>query len=325
MHPIPNTDHLHFETCVAIAGVDCRVLTNSYGLLQVFEEFPHAYGKASGLTLRFFVTEEEPVLAAKPHFRGLHHVVIASFSAVDRFVFDLRRRVLTGSVSRCLANNPAFWKRTFIPICMGAMGPTVGLVPVHCACLNLNGQVVLLAGDSGAGKSTLTVAVAKAGAALMSDDWTYISEQAGELVAHGLRAPVKLLPDAARYFHELHAIETHISMNGELAYEFDPAKVMNIEVLDHCSPSELIFIERSDVIDYCRMSRELPSTYFTTNAERLPEQLPEARKSRQQILERLSALPCYLFRYRGSPQDGAALLIDRLMNLRGATHDHITA
>jgi hypothetical protein len=319
MNTIASTEQLHLETEIVAAGVPCTVLTNSYCLLEVFNGFPRAYGKASGLTLRFFVTEDESASAAKPHFRGLHHVVIATFSAVDRFLFDLRRRVLTGTVSRSLANNPAFWKQTLIPICMGVMGPTVGLVPVHCACLNLNDSGVLLAGASGAGKSTLTVATAKAGPALISDDWTYISSRGGELVAHGLRVPVKLLPDASVYFRELSALEPHVSMNGELAYEFDPSRVMKIKVLDHCSPSKLVFIERSDFNEYRRMSPELASAYFTANAERLPEQLSETRKSRQQMLDRLSNLPSYIFRYKGSPQEGAAMLVEYL------THSGISA
>jgi hypothetical protein len=309
-------DQLHLETNIVVAGIRCKVLTNSCCLLELFEEFPQADGRSWAITLRFYVTDDEPTSPAKPHFRGLNHIVIASFSAVDRFVFDLRRRVLTGSVSRSLANNPAFWKQTLIPICMGVMGPTVGLVPVHCACLSVIGRGVLLAGASGAGKSTLTVAVAKAGAALISDDWTYVSHKDRKLLAHGLRVPVKLLPDAIRYFRELHALEPHVSMNGELAYEFDPAKVMKTTVLDRCFPLQLVFIERSRFNDFRQMTPELASAYFTTNAERLPEQLPEASKSRHDVLNRLSGLPCYVFRYTGSPQDGAAMLIDQLTRVR---------
>ncbi len=308
-------DHLHLETHIVVAGIRCKVLTNSYSLLKVFEEYPRADGKRWSLTLQLFVTDDEPPSGTKPHFRGLHHVVIANFTAVDRFVLDLRRCMVTGSVSPSMANNPAFWKQTLIPICMGVMGPTVGLVPVHCACLNLNGYGVLLAGASGAGKSTLTVAVAKAGAALISDDWTYISQEGGGLVAHGLRVPVKLLPDSARFFRELHTLQTHMSMNGELAYEFDPATVMKVEVLDRCSPSHLVFIERSNSNDYRPMTTAVASTYFTTNTERLPDQLSEARLVRQRILERLSALPSYVLRYRGSPEEGAAMLFERLANL----------
>ena len=308
-------DHLHLETHIVVAGIRCNVLTNSYSLLKIFEDYPRSDGKEWSLTLQLFVTDDEPHSGAKPHFRGLHHVVIANFTAVDRFVFDLRRRIVTGSVSSPMANNPAFWKQTLIPICMGVMGPTVGLVPVHCACLNLNGYGVLLAGASGAGKSTLTVAAAKAGAALISDDWTYISQEGGGLVAHGLRVPVKLLPDSARFFRELHPLQTHISMNGELAYEFNPAKVMKIKVLDRCSPSHVVFVERSDSNDYRRMPPERASAYFRANAERLPEQLSEVTSARQQLLDRLSAVPSYVFRYRGLPEDGAAMLFERIAEL----------
>ena len=55
------------------------------------------------------------------------------------------------------------------------MGTTVGVMPLHSACLDHDGRGLLLAGNSGAGKSTLTVALARCGFSLISDDWTYIS------------------------------------------------------------------------------------------------------------------------------------------------------
>ena len=64
-------------------------------------------------------------------------------------------------------------------------------------------QKIGLCGPPGAGKSTLSVALARCGLSLVSDDWTYISEEADGLIAQGINAPVKLLPDAVQYFPEL--------------------------------------------------------------------------------------------------------------------------
>ena len=312
-----NTAHMAKEQLaelarVRIAGVNCALLTNSVTLAQTFRSYLTASSTISQLTLRISVTDHECVRSATPHFRGLHHVVVASFSPIDRFVFDLRRRIVSACVSRSLANDQNFWWNVFVPICMGVMGPAVGVAPVHCACLEFNGEGLLIAGASGAGKSTLAVALAKAGMSLISDDWTYVASEENRLVAHGLRVPVKLLPDAVQYFPELDALPTHISMNGELAYEVDAAVALDVNVDDSCLPSRLLFVERFVDSDFRRMPPDMAFAYFNSSAERLPEQLPEAQASRRQVLGRLATLPCYLFRYNGPPQLGAKDLIDHL-------------
>ena len=70
-----------------------------------------------------------------------------------------------------------------------------------------------------AGKSTLSVALAQAGFALLSDDWTYIRACARTPMACGLAVPIKLLPDALSHFPELRALTPVQTSNGEFAYK----------------------------------------------------------------------------------------------------------
>jgi energy-coupling factor transporter ATP-binding protein EcfA2 len=51
---------------------------------------------------------------------------------------------------------------------------TLGLVPLHAACVSLRGRGVLLVGDSGSGKSTLSMNAAAAGLALVSEDSLFV-------------------------------------------------------------------------------------------------------------------------------------------------------
>ena len=104
----------------------------------------------------------------EPHFRGLHHVVTASFGRSNVFVFDILRRTLSASVSAAVARDDRFWKEKLIPITLGVLGSAMGLVPVHCACLELDGDGLLIAGVSGAGKSTLSVALSRERLSIMS-------------------------------------------------------------------------------------------------------------------------------------------------------------
>src|SRR5216684_4522173 len=78
--------------------------------------------------------------------RGLHHVVTASFGRSNVFVFDILRRTLSASVSAAIARDESFWKEKLIPITLGVLGSAMGLVPVHCACLELDGDGLLIAG-----------------------------------------------------------------------------------------------------------------------------------------------------------------------------------
>lgn len=61
---------------------------------------------------------------------------------------------------------------------------------LHAACLEKQGQCVILPGDPGAGKSTLTAALMLSGWRLLSDEITLIDRDSGDLL--GLGRPVSL-------------------------------------------------------------------------------------------------------------------------------------
>src|SRR5258705_1704626 len=134
--------------------------------------------------MRVVVDESSDEAVGEPNFRGLHHVVMASFGRSNVFVFDILRRTLSATVSVAVARDDRFWKEKLIPITLGVLGSAMGLVPVHCACLELDGEGLLIAGASGAGKSTLSVALSEAGFNYVSDDWTYMSWRGQRFVDH---------------------------------------------------------------------------------------------------------------------------------------------
>ncbi|MFI5205937.1 MAG: hypothetical protein ACHQVK_03270, partial [Candidatus Paceibacterales bacterium] len=68
-------------------------------------------------------------------------------------------------------------------------------IGLHASSVLINKKAYIFLGDSGAGKSTLSAALAQRGFALLSDDWTYLSFRQSVLSAHGLAAPIKLLPN----------------------------------------------------------------------------------------------------------------------------------
>jgi hypothetical protein len=292
------------ELC--FAGAACNLSTTSVELAKVLEDLSVTTGNVGGsrFSMRVVVDELMTGPAESPHFRGLHHIVIASFGGSNIFVFDVLRRGLSARVSASVARDLQFWKQKLIPIALGVLGSAMGLVPVHCACLESEGDGLLIAGNSGAGKSTLSTALSQNGFNYVSDDWTYMSEHRDTLVAYGTSAPVKLLPDAVQHFRNLSSYSVHTSMNGELAYEVDMGSVFGAHVVPSCEPRWLIFLERMEKpgCEFVRLSSADTRSYLESSIETLPMQLAEANERRSQVLENISALPCWSFRYGGTPQ-----------------------
>jgi hypothetical protein len=227
-------------------------------------------------------------------------------------MFDLRRRRVCARISAETAQAAEFWRKLLIPIALGLLGPTFGLIPVHAAAL-AGRRGLLLVGNSGAGKSTLSVALAKRGWSLVSDDWTYMSSTSKGLFAHGVSAPVKLLPNAAQHFVELRDLAPKCSFNGELAFEVDAKAVLKLNTEARVQPEVVVFISRNEQpLGFQKLEREVMRRYFSGSLERLPVQFPEVELRRSTMIESLSMIPAYKFVYSGTPAEGAAQLDEYL-------------
>jgi hypothetical protein len=311
---------LPYSTELCFAGSPCDLQTNSPDLVRVLEllSLPLKVSGTGLFRMRIIVDQSSNEAVESPHFRGLHHVVTASFGVSNVFVFDILRRTLSASVSEVIARDLRFWKEKLIPISLGVLGAAIGLVPVHCACLESEGDGLLIAGASGAGKSTLSVALAESGFNYVSDDWTYLSQSRSRIVAHGTSAPVKLLPDATKHFENLNGYSLQTSMNGELAYEVNIAEAFGARVERECEPRWLVFLERMQQTgsEFTPMSSTEAQSYVNSTVERLPVQLSEAAETRERTIAGISRLPCWRFRYGGTPQFAAKQLREFVANRR---------
>jgi hypothetical protein len=309
---------LPYEKELRFANVACDLVTNSFELRALLSQVSHAASSQTGnrFSMRIVVNDSSSEPIGDPHFRGLRHVVTASFGTGNIFIFDVLRRTLSASISTEAAKNFRFWRETLIPISLGVLGAAVGLVPMHCACLEWSGDGLLIAGSSGAGKSTLSVALSQNGFSYVSDDWTYMSRHHSSLVAFGTSAPVKLLPDATDHFPNLTSYYPRKSMNGELAYEVDIAEAFGVQVEEACEPRWLIFLERMPHpgVEFAPVAPSQTRSYLDSSVERLPTELNEASAMRDLTLETVSELPCWLLRYGGTPQVAAEYLCEFVAN-----------
>lgn len=318
-------DHtLPYRTDFFVAGARCFLSTNSNDILRFTAQWRSA---SEQLGIQPFAMEVivEPAMDKIPehsaHFRGMRHLVFAKLPPRSFITFDLLRHRVYAVLSSTAAKDISFWNTRLIPIAIGVLGTTLGVVPLHSACLDRNGDGTLIAGVSGAGKSTLATAMAQLGFSLLSDDWTYISRQRSTLVAHGLYSPLKLLPDATSFFPELRMFAPGISLNGELAYEIDPASSIGLTVASVSRPRSIFFLERT-ASPGCYLLRCRPHyvrQFFERNAERLPDELPEAKAFRSIIIKTLASLPAWIVRTGISPQATAEYLDDFLLEASRAT------
>ncbi len=288
-----------------LAGTTCRVATNSDVVGESLHKWRDGGAEVSesGFRLQVMVRPQTGTDLSRPHFRGMGHLVFGSFGPANRFIFDLERRTVVATVSEDAARDPPFWDRLLLPIALGVLGAAMGVVPVHSACLSVDGDGLLIAGGSGAGKSTLSVALAKNGFDYLSDDWTYVSLDEGRLVAHGMSAPAKLLPDAADYFPELCAYPVAMALNEELAYEL-PAADLGANVKLSCRARWFFFLERS-MEEGCRLTRvsaDESMRYVERSVERLPVELAHIAEARAAIVRQVSRLSCWKLVYGGSPE-----------------------
>lgn len=289
-----------------IAGTCCRLSTNSRDILHAADRcLPgQKHSDAHSFEMQIIVDTALDSISEHPaHFRGLHHLVFAILPPRSFLTYDLVRRRVHGVLSTAAACDDFFWNSLLLPITLGVLGTQLGVVPLHSACLERNGRGFLVAGASGAGKSTLAAAFAQRGFAFISDDWTYISKEQSTLVAHGLSAPIKLLPDTVRFFPELCQFSPRQTLNGELAYEIDPAHSAGFTVKQIASPQSIFFLERSSAVGCeivpCRS--QYVRDFFEKSAERLPDELTEAKSMRTSIIRNLSTFPSWIVRTGENP------------------------
>ncbi len=304
---------LPFRAEFHLASARCLLSTNSRDVLRASMAWQSGETFSTERTFHMEIIESDFCVSDAPdctHFRGLRHLVFARMEPRSFITFDLLRRRVIGVLSSRAARDSHFWNSQFLPITVGLLGTTLGIAPLHCACLDRDGYALLVAGNSGAGKSTLTAALAKQGFAVVSDDWTYVSRNDPELVAHGLFSSVKLLPDTVRFFPELQNCPLNKTLNGEIAHEIDPAALFQSKVKANSRPKWVLFLQRTAErgCQFVRCEPGYVTNFFEKNAEKLPLELNDAIRARSEIIDSLSRCDSWILRTGEGPMQTAGAI-----------------
>lgn len=304
-----------FQARCLVAGSVWVIAANAPEILAAARDTFQPADDTAGpiaLTVSCFVDPErcaEPPWPP-PHFRGLGQFVYAAYGAGGTMLIDLRQRRVISTFSPAMALDSSYWKRVILPILLGVTSASVGITPLHCACLVKDGQGLIVGGSAGAGKSTLAMAMALNHFAFLSDDWTYFSHAGSTAQAWGLPVPVKLLPDAIKYFPQLTESQIAPSLNGELAYEVDPVVVFGVDRSLFCEPKWLIFVERRERTGavFTPISSEDAFHRFAEQLEELPADIANMREQQLETIRAVVDRQCWVLEHWLPP----ALVAERL-------------
>lgn len=301
---------LQLRAELRIAGARCVLRSNSCNVLSALAHWRADTAPSSGVSFEMEIAEDRTLPRAAQRdarFRGLHHLVFADFGGGNVFTLDVLRRKVTGAISQETAGDELFWNSVLVPIVIGVLGPALGIVPVHSACLDLDSKALMLPGASGAGKSTLCAALARLGFAIVSDGWAYVTNDEDGLAVHGISPRVKLLPDSVRYFPELCGFATTETLNGEIAFDLDPQFVFHSEIRRRSRPHWLLFLQRTETpaCEFVPFAAEGARAFFENSAERLPSQLSCFAAARSETIKALTERPSWILRSGCDPHKTA--------------------
>jgi hypothetical protein len=300
-----------------VAGSTWMISSNSEEILTAAQETFQPAGDGSSMTdlwVSIYVDFEVPDQPRwpQPRFRALDHLYFAMYGPGDSMLVDQQRRRAVGLFSSSTARDLSYWKRVILPVLLGIASASIGVTPLHCACLVKNGHGLLIGGESEAGKSTLALSLSLNGFAYLSDDWTYFSQSGNEVCAWGLPTPVKLLPDAVKYFPQLAALEPAISQNGELAFEVDPVETFGVSRSLSCEPRWLVFVERTQ--EPCAVFKPIGSaeaaSRLAADLEMLPSRISYQREHQLATIKALVNRDCWVLRHGMSPSSVACELAE---------------
>jgi hypothetical protein len=309
-------DNLPLGARFFVAGSIWDLRSNSEEILRAMQETFHQVGgeQQADLHLRFhvdFAVNNAPRWST-PHFRALDHLYYATYGPCDSMVVDQMGRRVIGSFSPAVARDLRHWKQTILPVLLGIASASIGVTPVHCACVVKGRFGLLLGGASGAGKSTMALSLSRNGFSYLSDDCTYLSRTVTGTRAWGLPTPVKLLPDAVSYFPELISLDPVLSLNGEWAINVDPTEISNVQRCLSCTPRWLVFLERK--VDSPPVIKSLSSceaaSRLVADLETLPASLFDQYEYQLETINRLVDRECWVVQHSLKPEPLVRLMAE---------------
>ncbi len=302
------------------AGVQLLIMTNFEPILTLaqesFEEsIPSHREEMKEVRLRLWVdsSSHSGMTTSKPFFRGLDHLVFAGFDTRNSLLINLREYCGLGRFTLELASDAKFWETLLFPALLTILGPSVGLTPLHCACVAWKGSGLMLAGESGAGKSTLSLALAQSGFDFLSDDRTLIGEKQGRLLAWALSKEMKQRIECISQFPILSQLKPKGTFKRDDEFRYDASKIPGVHYVRCCEPRWLVFLERQPQPTFSLAYMSPDEAAWRLECQ-LHREIPDVREKQRRAIESLVAGKCYRLKYGGDSNIVAGALRSLVAN-----------
>ena len=181
-----------------------------------------------------------------PTCRAWRNLMITVADAENFAVCDLQRGVAFAWFTQAVAENGPYLRYNFLEANALVLLNHMYLVPLHAACVRLNGRGVLLCGDSGAGKSSLAYACARSGWTFVADDTCSLIRSRDELSVVGNPYQFRFREVGVTLFPELSQQRVTTRATGDLAIELPTADVPEISTALTSSVDYVVFLNRRD-------------------------------------------------------------------------------
>ncbi|HEU4781535.1 MAG TPA: hypothetical protein VFS58_16755, partial [Steroidobacteraceae bacterium] len=194
-----------------VLGAEFAVSSNSRELLRLldaaFARLPrHRFtARAPRVSVRLLLTDGPSArISRQPaalQLRGADGLLIGAMDAANYAAISLPTRSALVCVSRAMLAFPYHVRYELIEFAFMTLAPRVqGLVPLHAACVGVDGRGILLNGATGAGKSTLSVACVADGFDLLAEDGVFV--EPASLRATGCANFLHLHDDSLRFLSD---------------------------------------------------------------------------------------------------------------------------
>jgi hypothetical protein len=281
-------------------GFAANIATNYEPVIRAAEEAWGRFEKrhnAPPVELRLAVKESAAGKRPPVRMPTAQGHLISYLHDADNFThIDLRSGFAFGWLTSAVANDVAYLRYHFVEPCVYLMIEAWHLVPLHAACISLDGRGVLLCGDSEAGKSTLSYACARRGWIYTCDDGSFLIRKSADRVILGNPYQVRFRPHAQTLFPELAFYVPFERPNGKPSLELDTAP-LNLAIAESAQAECVVFLKRSNGVGWQGLTGHSKEEAFERLTEFMCVGEECVREEQKTSIRRLLTVPVFEMQY----------------------------
>ncbi|SDF37319.1 HPr kinase/phosphorylase [Terriglobus roseus] len=285
-HPLEGPE-LKLHAVASPYGFPVHLRSNSTQVLSMYQEawkaFPQRFDTPPIHVDVTVVASDSSECPPTPNFRILLPLMVSMADADNYSVIDLERGTTTVVISEAAMRHPLYAAYFFLEHTASCHITNRYVTPVHAGCVEWGDSGILLCGDSGAGKSTLSYACARSGFGYISDDASFLLRGSSSRIALGNPYKVRLRPEAARFFPEMHDLPITPRAAGKPSIEVEASS--GIRSCTQTRVDHIVFLNRrsgrEQLSDY---RKDVARNFFRQTAWGMPAQQPEREHDLETLL-----------------------------------------